>query len=378
METVVSLFGVQPLRIGGTEAFTRELSLQLAGRGWRHVAVFSGPPAPAVSEYFADLNNLTIGCVPEMEMSTLGGVPAVRRILAGERPRIVHFHFTNFLGPFPWLARLAGAEKVFFTAHGSSPTGFVPHRAPFWKRLTARVINRPLTQVICVSENVRHILRTVDMIPGSHLQRVYDAIYVPSLEDAQTQGLGFRRRFGIPVDKDLVVQVSWIIPEKGVPDLLEAAKLVLAEKPNTHFAFAGNGDYTEEYQQLAKTLGIADSVTWCGILGNPMKEGIYAAADVFCLLSRWEEAFGWVIAEAMAFEKPVVSTTVGGIPEVVEEGVTGLLGPRNRPEIAARHLLRLLGDQDLRKRMGQAGRRRVAEKFSLPDGVRALLGHYGI
>jgi glycosyltransferase involved in cell wall biosynthesis len=378
METVVSLFGVQPLRIGGAEIYTRELSLQLAERGWRHVAVFSGPATPAVREYLADLPNLTLESIPAIEDSAVNGAKAVWKALSRHRPKILHFQFTSLIGPYSWLGKLAGAEKVFFTAQGSSPTGFVARRAPLWKRLAARVVNAPLTGVFCISDNVRQILRTQDMVPAERLHRLYNAIYIPELAGSVEQGLAFRRRFGIPIDKELVVQVSWVIPEKGVPDLLEAARLVLAKRPNTHFAIAGNGNYTGEYQRAAAHMGIGGSVTWCGLLENPMRDGVYAAADVFCLLSRWEEAFGWVIAEAMSFERPVVATAVGGIPEVVADGVTGLLGPRSKPEVAAGHMLQLLGDAELRRRMGVAGRKRVEEMFELRRGVQEVVRHYGI
>src|SRR5262249_10524057 len=198
------------------------------------------------------------------------------------------------------------------------------------------------------------------------------------LDKSVDEARAFRQRFGIALDKELVVQVSWIIPEKGIPDVLETARLVLAKRPNAHFVLAGNGNYTGEDQRAAAQMGMDRSGTWWGLLENPMREGVYAAADVFCLLSRWEEAFGWVIAEAMSFERPVVATAVGGIPEVVADGVTGLLGPRNDPATAAQHMLQLLEDAELRRKRGVAGRRRVEEMFELRSGVRELVRHYGI
>ncbi len=162
-------------------------------------------------------------------------------------------------------------------------------------------------------------------MPAHRFRIVYNAILPPPLEQAVDQGRRFRDKYGIREGCFLVTQVSWIIPEKGIPQLLDAARLVLNEFPETRFAIVGSGSHEAEYRQRAAELGIASSLVWTGVVQNPMEDGVYAATDIFCLASQWQEAFGWVIAEAMAFEKPVVATAVGGIPEVVEEGVTGLL-----------------------------------------------------
>jgi glycosyltransferase involved in cell wall biosynthesis len=123
-------------------------------------------------------------------------------------------------------------------------------------------------------------------------------------------------------------------------------------------------------------LGIANSITWTGLLENPMEDGVYAATDIFCLASQWQEAFGWVLAEAMAFEKPAVATRVGGIPEVVEDGVTGLLAPAGDSQVLAGQLLRLLENAGLRRQMGLAGRQAVERKFNLSRNVAELLTYY--
>jgi glycosyltransferase involved in cell wall biosynthesis len=377
METIVSLFGVQPLRIGGIEFFTKELARQLAPHGWQSVAVFSSAPPPRVSE-FLTAPNLVLEVVPELEYSPFKAVPGVAAVLRRYRPRIAHLHFVNFLSPLPWVARLLGVRQVFFTAHGSNPTGYVPRRAALWKRCAARLINLPMSRVVCVSEYVRRSFLAVDLLPGERFVCVYDAIAVPALDDQERQRESFRRRLGVSGDCDLVVQASWIIPEKGVPDLLAAAQLVLARRPHTRFAFVGSGDYLESYRREADRLGVAQAVTFTGLVENPMSEGVYAAADVCCLASRWEEAFGWVLAEAMGFEKPVVATRVGGIPEVVEDGRTGFLVPGGDAPALADRILRLLEDAPLRRRLGQAGRKAVEERFGLERNVHALLGHYGL
>jgi glycosyltransferase involved in cell wall biosynthesis len=114
------------------------------------------------------------------------------------------------------------------------------------------------------------------------------------------------------------------------------------------------------------------------VVQDPLGEGLYAAADVVCQVSRWEEVFGYVIAEAMASSKPLLGTRVGGIPELIEDGKTGFLVERGDTEAMADRLLRLLEDARLREAMGQAGRRAAETRFNHKVNVGQLIKLYGI
>jgi glycosyltransferase involved in cell wall biosynthesis len=376
--TVAAVFGIDPFRIGGVETYTRELARQLERRGAELVSVFSRPPQGEVAEYLR-APNLRVEAIPELETSMRGSVGPLAALLRKYRPRVLHFQFVNFVGAFPWVGKLCGAQQIFFTAQGSNPSGYKASRAPAWKRAAVRIINGPVSRVFCISDYTRRALADLDILPPDRFEVLYNAIAPPCLDCAARAGAQFRERFSIPADRELVTQVSWIIPEKGIPQLLEAAQIVLRERPDTHFAVVGNGSGETEFRRRAESMGISRSITWTGLLQNPMQEGVYAASDVFCLASQWQEAFGWVLAEAMAFEKPVVATAVGGIPEVVEDQVTGLLvRPANDSAELARKLLRLLNDAELRRQMGAAGRCRVEDKFHLERNVAQLLTHYAL
>src|SRR5258708_7771358 len=125
-------------------------------------------------------------------------------------------------------------------------------------------------------------------------------------------------------------------------------------------------------------MGIADHVTWTGMSHDPFREGVFHAADVVCQMSRWEEVFGWMIAEAMAHGKPVVATRVGGMPELITDGVTGHLVCRGDASAMSDRILKLLADPELRARMGQAGRETVSARFDLRKNVSQLITSYGI
>lgn len=375
MSTILSVFGVKPQRIGGTETFARELSLQLGERGWQSVLCFLSEPTAEVRR-FLDLPNISFETFSD---STNGNGPGnkLRGIVGRYRPEILHLHFTGFLSLYPWQARMLLAKKIFFTDHHSRPAGYIPARAPIWKRVAARLINRPLTKVISVSNYGYRCMTAADLLPQSRFEMIYNGVDLTRVSCDPRRAIEFRRRYSIPADRAIVVQVSWIIPEKGIADLLETARLVINQNPDVQFVIVGEGGYREQYTRAAAAMGLGDHVTWTGMSRDPFGEGVFDAADVVCQMSRWEEVFGWMIAETMAHGKPVVATRVGGIPELVVDGVSGYLVDRGGAEAASTRVLELLSDPKLRASMGEAARETVSAKFDLRKNVAQLMRAYG-
>jgi glycosyltransferase involved in cell wall biosynthesis len=112
------------------------------------------------------------------------------------------------------------------------------------------------------------------------------------------------------------------------------------------------------------------------MIKDPFGEGVFDAADVVCQFSNWEEVFGWMIAEAMAYQKPVVATRVGGIPELIRDSISGFLVERGDIQAAADKIILLLSNPALRKKMGVAGSETVKEKFELRKNVTQLVELY--
>lgn len=371
------LTGTGANRIGGVEVLVRETAVQLIERGVETIAVFHTEPSPSVRSYF-DVPGLTVLSLPDLTDRTWHKNAGVRSLLKKYRPDIVHWQYLDALSPYPWLSWWYGARQVFFTNQSSYKEGYLPGRIPFWKRASARLINRHLTGIFCNSDFSKRMIVAGGKIDASRVHRVYNAISVPSLEGSAERARKFRRAYGIPDQAPVILQLSWLIPEKGLEDLLQAAKLVLQEYPDARFVIGGEGSFQMQLEKLADELGIADSVIWAGFLESPMESGLFDAADIVCQLSRWEEAFGYVIAEGMSFCKPVVATAVGGIVEVVTDGETGLLGPRRDPRSAARNICRLLADPVLRRQFGEAGRRKVQDLFDIVDRVAEMLEYFDI
>ena len=377
MPALVSLFGVKPQRIGGTETFARELSRQLAQRGWNSVLCFLSEPTDEVRS-FLESANTSIRVVEGSTESTLDALRALKGILREHRADALHLHFTGFLGFYPWLAKLLSVRHIFFTDHSSRPAGYVPARAPIWKRVLVRLINQPITRVICVSKYGYRCMTTLDLLPRSRFELVYNGVDLTRVDSSQKRGATFRRRYSIPETSRVVLQVSWIIPDKGIPELLETAQRVVNQDKNVRFIIVGEGPYREQYMKDATEMGLQEHIIWTGLLEDPFGAGAFDAADIVCQLSHWEEVFGWMIAEAMAYAKPVVATRVGGIPELVEDQVSGFLVTRGDLDASAARILTLANDPDMRRRFGAAGQEHTQRSFSLQRNVTQLLDVYDI
>ena len=377
MPKLVSVFGVDPVRIGGTETFARELSQQLAQHGWQSILCFQSQPSAEVHE-FLSLPNVSIDIVDDASSQSWPTIKSFARVLKSHRPDVVHLHFTGFLSVFPWLAKMFGTRQVFFTDHTSRPTGYVAQSAPLYKKGLVRIINWPLTKIICVSDYGLQCLTQLGILPKARFQMIYNGVDLSRVQRSRDQAIEFRRKYRIPEDRTVVLQVSWIIPEKGIKELLRTAQIVLQQRQDVQFVIVGEGAYREEYMKEGTLLGLGDHVTWTGLVQDPFGEGVFNAADVICQLSNWEEVFGWMIAEGLAHGKPIVATRVGGIPELVKDKLYGFLVKRGEIRETAEAILKLIDDPATRTAMGQKGMDICEQNFSLTRNVAQLIGAYGI
>jgi glycosyltransferase involved in cell wall biosynthesis len=205
---------------------------------------------------------------------------------------------------------------------------------------------------------------------------VYDGLPLPPLPgDADRQAA--RVQLGLPPDKRLVLFAGQIIERKGVAEVLRAwHELAARWGPQAHLVLVGDdleneGAYRRQMEQLARSLGL--QVFFAGFQRNvPLW---LTAADVVLVPSH-AEPLGNATLEAMAHGRPVVGTRVGGIPEMVVDGQTGLLVPPRSPGALAAAIDRLLEDEPLRRRLGAAARTRCEALFSLKSHVASVVEQY--
>lgn len=167
-----------------------------------------------------------------------------------------------------------------------------------------------------------------------------------------------REELGLPLNKKIILFLS-AIREKKAPDVLIRAMQKIAKKiPDAYLVMAGKGRMESKIKQLARELAIDDLITFPGFVRESEKPLYFKAADVFVLPS-YDEIFGIVILEAMACGTPVVATRIGGIPEIVKDKKNGLLVPPKDPNALADAIIYLLGNEELRRKMGKRGKEMV-------------------
>jgi glycosyltransferase involved in cell wall biosynthesis len=193
-------------------------------------------------------------------------------------------------------------------------------------------------------------------------------------------GKKIRSEFKVGRDTKLIGTIGHLAPLKGYEELTDAMVELVREGCNVKLAIVGEAIYqnSNSYKQrllsLVYSKGLKDRVIFAGFREDIPE--LLASFDIFVLPSR-SEGFGRVNLEAMAMGKPVISTSVGGIPEVVLDGVTGILVPPENSGDLAHAIIRVFNDSQLGKSMGNAGRRRVEEHFTLLAHVQRIEEIYG-
>ena len=264
-------------------------------------------------------------------------VAFVRRVAARGRFDVVNTHSRCDTVRAAMGARLARTPLIVRTRHLAKPINSL--YAYTW--LAHRVI--------AVS---RHVQR--QLLDGGAPPEAVATIHSPIvLPEGDGKG-SLRQELGLPADALVVGCVAVMRTEKGHADLIDAFQRVLAAFPQAHLVLAGDGmPVFERLKGQVQALGLASRVHFLGRrhdIGNVLQ-----AFDVFALPTH-REAFGTAFVEAAAMGVPVIGTDVGGVPETMQAGVTGLLVPPRDPAALAAALESLLADPERRRRMGEAGR----------------------
>ena len=271
----------------------------------------------------------------------------------------VHAHFAHGSATVALLlARLTGLP-FSFTGHGSDL--LVSSRPRLLRRKVAEA-----RFVTVVSEFTRSHVAGI-ATPADRAK----VVRVPSAVDVAT----FPRSQPARQTPPLVLTVARLEEEKGLDVAVEAARILAERGLAVRWEIVGDGSLRESLAEQTRAAGVEARLTLTGALGHAAVRERYARATVFALPSR-REALSVAILEAMAAGVPVVTTAVGGSPEIVRDGESGLLVPPDDPVSLAGALERALGDPALRARLAEAGRR-VAESHDLGRTVASLRHLFG-
>jgi glycosyltransferase involved in cell wall biosynthesis len=345
---------------GGSEEAALHLMASLDRARWEPVLLHH--PDAGVARLVDETQRLGIRAVslPRSGRNRLAGVLRIRQALRAEQPAVFHAHLS---WPFACkdgvrAAWLAGVPAIVGTAQ--------LYLAPEYGRrppLTLGLYHR----IIAVSEEVRRRYQAELGVPARTLIVVPNAIRVPAAVPLPDAALRAKLVDGRP--NFVVLTPARLHPQKGHTYLLQAAALV----PDATFVLAGDGPLRPALEAEARHLGIAGR---CVFLGERRDvPALLAAADLFVLPSLFE-GLPVSVLEAMAAERPVVGTAIGGTDEAVESEATGLLVPPRDPVALASAIRRLQADPALARRLAVAARARVAGEFTAEATARQVMRIY--
>jgi L-malate glycosyltransferase len=275
------------------------------------------------------------------------------------RPDVVHLHDPHAISAGLMAARLHGGGRLVATRRVDFPLRGSLSRRKY----------RSCARVIAVSRAIATTLEGSG-VPASVLRLVYEG--VPT-RNAPAGGPEALQALGVPPGSLVVGNVAALTDHKDHATLLEAAPLVLARLPDVRFLAVGDGELRLTLQSRAAALGLGDRWIWAGFRSDV--DALLPCFAVFCLSSR-SEGLGTSLLDAMNFGRAVVATAAGGIPEAVEDEVTGRVVPVRDPRALADALVDLLADPSRREAMGRAGRRRFEERFTVERMVEETLRVY--
>jgi glycosyltransferase involved in cell wall biosynthesis len=285
-----------------------------------------GSPKPSASHYF-------------------GLIRKCRALCRDHDIRVLH---ANSLAPAQWLVPAGTAERIPVLAHlhidylRRSRYALILHGAELIVGVSRQVIDGPLE----------------DGVASGKARVIYNGIDFARLGDSNVD---LRKKLGIPEEAFVIATTGSLIRRKGHDILIRAFRELRPGLILPHLIIPSGGPELDALRDLAATLGIGDRVHFLGYVDDIVP--VYKATDAFALASRGD-AFGLALAEAGHFGLPAVSTRVGGIPEVVLHGETGLLTPPEDVPAFSHALAQLMNDLDLRRLLGAAAVERVKNNFT--------------
>ena len=296
------------------------------------------------------------------------------KVLKEFNPDVIHTHLSVLRHLFLWVG-MQRPQIWVHTVHN------VAEREVDWVgKWVHRLAFRLGVVPVAIAEEVAHSIvrvyniKNVPVIPNG----IPLADYALSEEVRQR----WRTQEGYEEADLLFVSVARLSPQKDPFSLISAFARAASHTPSLHLLLVGEGPLRSDLEAWVREMGLGERVRFLGMRTDV--PAILTAADVFVLSSLWE-GNPLSVMEAMAAGKPVIASAVGGVPELVEDGVSGILVPPHKPEVLGRAMMRLAEDPALRQKMGKAAQERALERFGVDRMAREyerlyriLLGRRGV
>jgi glycosyltransferase involved in cell wall biosynthesis len=317
-------------------------------------------------------SGIDVELIPVRRLLDPQGFKRLKQHLRARQPAIVHTHldFSTILGGT--ACRRLGIPHVATLHTMEQPPR---HSRAMWRqRFFYRSLNRSCDQVISVSQSVReHHLTRSGLDPGK-VVTIHNGIDTqPFTCRNQAEREAVRRSLNIPSDAPVITAVAVLRPAKGVQHLIDALPTMMQAVPEIRLLVVGSGPNEPALRTQAGALGVAERITFTGHRDDVPR--LLTASDLF-VLPTLRDSLPTVIIEAMAAGTPVVASDVGGVSEMIEDGVTGLLVPPSDPSKLADACLRLLNQPKLSSSIAQAARHAANQRFGIDVHVKRVTEVY--
>lgn len=308
------------------------------------------------------------------------GLLDLRRHLRDTAPDIVHtvLQRADIYGRLAAVS--AGLRPIVSTLHECpyNPEVFIdnPELSRFrygafklLDKVTARACNDAF---LVVSQSTRRNLQRYFSVNPQRVRLLYSGIDLAAVDAAVGREDAIRRDLGISPRDVVLLNVGRLFQQKGQRYLIQAMRRVVDHAPNVRLLIRGDGADESDLRVLTAALGLQSHVTILdGYRSHPEVLALLRVCDIFVFPSLYE-GLGIALIEALASRRPCVASNIGPIPEVIDDGRTGLLVPPMDPAALAEGILALVGDPDRRRQMGEEGRKVVEERFDIRRHVRLL------
>jgi glycosyltransferase involved in cell wall biosynthesis len=340
--------------MGGAEVLAARLARGLS-RSYRFVFICLDEPGTLGEELQAD--GFPVDVVGRRPGVDLRCSLRLSWLLRRRQVDLVHAHqYTPFF--YGLIARLLFRRPpILFTEHGRTVPDY-PRR----KRILANgLLLERRDRVVGVGEAVRQALIHNEGIPGARVGVVYNGIDLILSRASENRRDRARAVMGVPPQDFVVIQVARLDRLKDHATALRMLACVRRQRADVRLVLVGDGPERAQIEEMTRQLDLKAYVHLLGLRTDVAQ--LLPGADLL-LLTSISEGIPLSVIEGMAAGLPIVATRVGGVPELVEDGVTGLLAPAGDAEALAERAVALAGDPELRGRLGKAGRRRALGQFS--------------
>lgn len=292
----------------------------------------------------------------------------ILRYFKKHKPHILHtqLEFSNSLGTF--AARIYGIPSLC-TLHTLDKVE--KGNSTYWRhKLMRYILKKFSTRIIAVSESTRQHYIKSGALPEKKIITMYNGIdLAPFSDNINNDHKQIYDMLNIAKDSRILITVAVLREPKGIQNMLQAMPHIMHQFPNTVYLIVGDGSYAQHLKSLATQLGVQKNVRFTGFRNDVAK--FLAISDIF-VLPTLDDALPTVLIEAMAACKPLIASNVGGVPELLQDQINGLLVPPDNVDALASACIKLLTQQETATQMAKAGKKIAEQEFDVKKQAQNL------